>query len=204
MLTTSDIWVIDWLVKLNVSILSSHLHDYSPMNVDYTRGEGNCGTGLVAIKTSCAMLGLRIHPWGLLSLLAVCQVWEIYGGNSRNSGHQVQTSPFRPLSQDFGLEYQRSEYWNMDQSWSRSRTWRTSYQGEDLFDIWTKVSTWHVWGIYTKYWNKQRDKSENNKTNKIHKEYKVSTENKEFIVLRVVTSRVQELKNTRLYMNYLF
>ena len=41
------------------------------MNVDYTRGEGNRGTGLVAIKTGCAMLGLRIHPWGLLSLLAV-------------------------------------------------------------------------------------------------------------------------------------
>ena len=41
------------------------------MNVDYTRGEGNRGTGLVAIKTGCVMLGLRIHPWGLLSLLAV-------------------------------------------------------------------------------------------------------------------------------------
>ena len=29
-------------------------------------------------------------------------------------------------------------------------------------------------------------------------------ENKEFVVLGVVTSGVQELKNTRLYINYLF
>ena len=36
------------------------------------------------------------------------------------------------------------------------------------------------------------------------KRYKVSMENKEFVVLRVVTSRVQQLKNTRLYINYLF
>ena len=54
-----------------MGILSSHLHDYSPMKVDYTRGEGNHGTGLVAIKTGCAMFGLRIHPWGLLLLLAM-------------------------------------------------------------------------------------------------------------------------------------
>ena len=79
-----------------------------------------------------------------------------------------------------------------------------SYQGENLFNIQTELFTWHVQGIYTKYRNKQRDKSENNKTNKIHKEYKVSTENKEFVVLGVVMSGVQELKNTRLYINYPF
>ena len=79
-----------------------------------------------------------------------------------------------------------------------------SYQGENLFNIWTELFTWHVQGIYTKYQNKQRDKSENNKANKIHKEYKVSMENKEFVVLGVVMSRVQELKNTRLYINYPF
>ena len=31
-----------------------------------------------------------------------------------------------------------------------------------------------------------------------------TTENKEFVVLGVVMSGVQELKNTRLYINYLF
>ena len=68
-----------------------------------------------------------------------------------------------------------------------------SYQGENLFDIWTEVSTWHVWGIYAKYRNKQKDKLENNKQTKSIKRYKVSTENKEFIVLGVVTSGVQQL-----------
>ena len=77
-------------------------------------------------------------------------------------------APFRLLSQDFRMEYQRSEYWSMDRSCSRSRTWRMSYQDENLFNIWTEVSTWHVQGIYAKYRNKQRDKSENNKqTNSI-------------------------------------
>ena len=33
--------------------------------------EGHHSTGLVAIKTSCAMLGPRIHPWGLLLLLVI-------------------------------------------------------------------------------------------------------------------------------------
>ena len=68
-----------------------------------------------------------------------------------------------------------------------------SYQGENLFDIQTEVSTWQVQGIYTNYRNKQKDKSENNKQTKSLRKYKVSTENKEFIVLRVVMSGVQEL-----------
>ena len=41
-----------------------------------------------------------------------------------------------------------------------------SYQGENLFDIQTEVSTWQVQGIYTNYRNKQKDKSENNKQTK--------------------------------------
>ena len=68
-----------------------------------------------------------------------------------------------------------------------------SYQGENLFDIQTEVSTWHVWGIYAKYRNKQKDKLENNKQTKSIRRYKVSTENKKFIVLGVVMSGVQQL-----------
>ena len=65
-----------------------------------------------------------------------------------------------------------------------------SYWGKNLFNIQTEVSTWHVQGIYAKYQNKQRDKLENNKQTKSIRKYKVSTENKEFVVLRVVTSGV--------------
>ena len=38
-------------------------------------------------------------------------------------------------------------------------------------------------------------------TNKVHKKYKVTMENKEFFVLRVGATRVQELQNTRIYIN---
>ena len=53
-----------------------------------------------------------------------------------------------------------------DQSCSQSRTLEDENWEEDLFDIQTEVSTWQVQGIYTKYRNKQKDKSENNKQTK--------------------------------------
>ena len=37
------------------------------------------------------------------------------------------------------------------QSCSQSRTLEDEYQGENLFDIQTEVSTWQIQGIYTKY-----------------------------------------------------
>ena len=78
-------------------------------------------------------------------------------------------TPFRLLSQDF-----RMRRWSTgdqrirveDQSCSQSRTLEDENQEGDLFNIQTEVSTWQVQGIYTKYWNKQKDKLENNKQTK--------------------------------------
>ena len=154
---------------------------------------------------------------GVKQGVSCCQVWEIYRCNSGNSGHQVWTyemsegtsasayvlCPFLdscPKISERGDQKIRVSIGVVLRV--EPRGWVIKVGTYSIFEL--KYFTWHVRGIYTKYQNKQRDKSENNKTNKIHKEYKVSTENKEFVVLGVVTSRVQELKNTRLYINYLF
>ena len=63
------------------------------------------------------------HATSTLHKVSPCQVWEIYGGNSGNSGRQVWTyemsegtsasayvlHPFRLLSQDFRMR--EAEYW---------------------------------------------------------------------------------------------
>ena len=61
--------------------------------------------------------------------------------------------PFRLLSQDFRTGRQSTGDWRIgvgDWSCSQSRTLENENWEEDLFNIQTEVSTWQVWGIYTK------------------------------------------------------
>ena len=100
-------------------------------------------------------ISTRDYCYWVVSLLLsndaiLCQVWENNRGNSRNSGHQVQTykmlegtlasayvlHPFQtlvPRFQNEKMEYWRLEDWRIgveDQSCSQSRTLENKNQEE--------------------------------------------------------------------------
>ena len=100
-------------------------------------------------------------PIGIVSILhspstiSTCQVWENNGGNSGcqvrtyevSEGTSASAYVLHLLSQDFRMRRRSTRDRRIgveDQSCSWSGTLEDKNWEEDLFDIWTEGSTWHV------------------------------------------------------------
>ena len=143
-------------------ILNTHWCDPRNLRRCLSKGDKRSGWWRIWLESPSKGKGIQLrnqgHWWSDLETVKCRKITEVTlgtldvksGPRRCQKGLQLQfmcCTPFRLLSQDFRTEVGG---WRKGQCCSWSRTLENESQEENLFNIQTEVSTWQVWGIYTK------------------------------------------------------